>query len=63
MSKRTGRNERKLTEYAKKKGRAKAVSDVSIDARRSFRREAYYRPGDIKNILKSFNSAKREDKG
>lgn len=60
MSKRTGRNEMKLTEYAKRRGRAKAVSNVNIDARRSFRREAYYQLGNIKNILKTFKDKKQE---
>lgn len=54
MNKRTGRNERKLAEYAKRKGRAKAISDVNIDARRNYRREAYYQPENIREILESF---------
>lgn len=62
MSKREGRNERKLAEFAKQRGRAKAVSDVNIDARRNFRREAYYQPKNMQGILERFNNAKRGDK-
>lgn len=59
MSKREGRNEKKITKYKKYRGRARAVKDVSMDALRSYRRPAYYNPKDMKNILQSFN--KRED--